>query len=47
MKKLNQDLALLVSSLSGKNKRVVVLILTIALFILGAAAPNATIAVGK
>lgn len=47
MKKLNQEITLWVGSLAGKNKHVVVIILTIALFILGAAAPNATIAVGK
>ncbi len=47
MKETIQEITLWVGSLSGKSKSVVVLILTIALFILGAAAPNATIAIGK
>lgn len=47
MKKLNQEITLWIGSLNGKKKSVVVLILTIAIFILGAAAPNATIAIGK
>lgn len=47
MKKINREIRLLTGALSGKNKQAAVLIITIALFILGAAAPNATIAIGK
>ncbi len=47
MKKINQELNMLAGYLSGKNSRILLLVLTVALFILGAAAPNATIAIGK
>jgi len=47
MKKINREIRLIAGELSGKKMQVAVLVLTIALFILGAAAPNATIAVGK
>lgn len=47
MKKLNREITLLAGKLGSPKRRLFVLALTIALFILGAAAPNATIAVGK
>ena len=47
MKKINQELNMFAGYLSGKNSRIFLLVLTVALFILGAAAPNATIAIGK
>jgi len=47
MKKINREIRLLAGALGGKNKHAAVLIITIALFILSAAAPNATIAIGK
>jgi len=47
MKKFNKEMTLWVGRLTGKNKSALMLILTIVLFILGATAPNATIAVGK
>ena len=47
MKKLNQEFILLVSSMTGKNSRMIVVVATIVLFILGAGAPNATIGIGK
>jgi hypothetical protein len=47
MKKLNREITLLVSSLSGKNGRLALMVATIALFILAAGAPNATIGIGK
>jgi hypothetical protein len=47
MKKFNNELALLVSSLTGKNGRLAVMVITIVLFILSAGAPNATIGIGK
>lgn len=47
MKKINQELNMLVGNFSGRNSRILLLVLTVALFVLGAAAPNATIAIGK
>lgn len=47
MKKLNQQLTVIVGNLNGRNSRILLLVLTVAMFVLGAAAPNATIAVGK
>jgi len=47
MKKLNKEFTLLASIITTKNARLVVMILTIALFMLGAGAPNATIGIGK
>jgi len=47
MKKFNNDLALLASSLTGRNGRLIVMVITIVLFILSAGAPNATIGIGK
>lgn len=42
-----KKLTLLGSVLSGKVGRIVAMILTIALFVISAAAPNATIGIGK
>ena len=47
MKKLHKEFTLLVSSLNGKKGRMIVLVLTIALFVLSAGAPNATGSIGK
>jgi hypothetical protein len=47
MKKLNKELTLIASQLTGKNGRVVIAILTVALFVLSAGAPSATISIGK
>ena len=43
MKKLTR----LTTVLSGKTGRIAVMVLTIALFVVSAAAPNATIGIGK
>ena len=42
-----EKLTKLTSLLSGKTGRIAVMILTIALFVISAAAPNATIGIGK
>lgn len=47
MKRITREVTLLTSMLEGKKSRMVLMVLTIGLFILAAAAPNATIAVGK
>jgi hypothetical protein len=47
MKKLNKEFTLLASTLHSKKGRLIVLVLTIALFVLSAGAPNATIGIGK
>jgi hypothetical protein len=47
MKKLNKEFTLLASSVNGNKGRLIVLVLTIALFVLSAGAPNATIGIGK
>jgi len=47
MKKLHNKMSLLVSLLHGNKGRLAVLILTIVLFVLSAAAPNATIGIGQ
>ncbi len=47
MKKLHKEVTLLVSSLNSKKGRLIVLVLTIALFVLSAGAPNAAGAIGK
>ena len=43
MKHLTQ----IASILSGKTGRIIVMVLTIALFVISAAAPNATVGIGK
>ena len=47
MKKLHKEFTLLTSSFNSKNGRLIVLVLTIALFVLSAGAPNAAGAIGK
>ncbi|MBP6087011.1 MAG: hypothetical protein KA449_02270 [Pelolinea sp.] len=47
MKKLNKEITLLSSFLAGKNARLIIMVLTLALFLLAAGAPNATIGIGK
>jgi len=47
MKKLHRDLLLATASLTSRNVRIAIMVFTIALFVLGAAAPNATIGIGK
>ncbi len=47
MKKLNEKFTLLMSGVTEKRIRLVVMVITIALFILSAGAPNATIGIGK
>jgi len=47
MKKINQNFTLLFSELNSKNGRLLIALLTLALFVLSAGAPNATIGIGK
>ena len=47
MKKLNKEFTLLASAANGKKGRMVIFVIAIALFILSAGAPNATIGIGK
>ena len=47
MKNVNKKFTLLASTLHSKNGRMIVLVLTIALFVLSAGAPNAAGAIGK
>jgi hypothetical protein len=47
MKKLHKEFTLIASSLNSKKGSLIVLVLTIALFVLSAGAPNATGAIGK
>jgi hypothetical protein len=47
MKNINNQFAKLLSGLTEKRIRLVVMMITIALFILSAGAPNATIGIGK
>jgi hypothetical protein len=47
MKKINNEITLIASSLTGKKGRLVMMVITIVLFILSAGAPNATIGIGK
>ena len=47
MKHINKEFTLLASILRSKNGRMIVLVLTIALFVLSAGAPNAAGAIGK
>jgi len=47
MKKLNEKFTLLMSGVTEKRIRLVVMVITIALFIFSAGAPNATIGIGK
>jgi len=47
MKKIAREITLLAGMVDSKKSRLVLMLLTIGMFILAAAAPNATIAVGK
>ena len=47
MKKVNRDLTLMVSLLNSQRGRVFIFLLTVALFVLSAGAPAATIGIGK
>jgi len=47
MKKLNKEMALFASSINSKTGHMIVLVLTIALFVLSAGAPNAMGGIGK
>ncbi|HUV16115.1 MAG TPA: hypothetical protein VMW28_06090 [Pelolinea sp.] len=47
MKNLSKDLTLFASTLTSRKGRLVIMIITIALFVLSAGAPNATIGIGK
>jgi len=47
MKHLTSKLTIFVSELHGNKGRTLIAILTIALFVICAAAPNATIGIGK
>ena len=47
MKALTGRMAQAVTSLQGKKGRPVTLVLTVALFVLSASAPNASIGIGK
>jgi len=47
MKKINKEFTLLASAFNGRKGRLIILVLTIALFVLSAGAPNATGAIGK
>jgi hypothetical protein len=47
MKKINEKLTMIAAEFSGKTGRIALLVAVIALFVLSAAAPNATIGIGK
>jgi hypothetical protein len=47
MKNLQGKLSLGITSLYGKKGRLIILAITIALFVLSAGAPNASISIGK
>ena len=47
MKKLKKEFTLLSSAVNGKKGRMVIFVIAIALFVLSAGAPNATIGIGK
>ena len=47
MKKISSEFALMISSLQSDKGRTLIAILTIALFVISAGAPNATIGIGK
>ena len=47
MKKINQDLTLFFGMINSKNGRLLIALFTLALFVLSAGAPNATIGIGK
>ena len=47
MKKLNKEMTLLASEMHSSKGRMLIVVLTIALFVLSAAAPSATTGIGK
>lgn len=47
MKRIKNEMTLLVGKAFGKKARLVVLAVTIMLFVLAAGAPNATIGIGR
>ena len=47
MKKLNKEMTLLASEMHSSKGRMLVVVMTIALFVLSAAAPSATTGIGK
>jgi hypothetical protein len=47
MKNITKNLTLLSSSLHSSKGRTIIAVITIALFVLSAGAPNATIGIGK
>ena len=47
MKKLNKEMTLLASSLQGNKGRLLLIVASIALFVLSAGAPAASVSIGK
>jgi len=47
MKRIKNEMTLLVGKIFGKKARLVVLATSVALFVLAAGAPNATIGIGR
>ena len=47
MKNINEKITLIGTALTSQTAKLAILIATIALFVLSAAAPNATIGIGK
>ena len=47
MKKLNKEMTLLFNLINSKNGHLLIALLTLAMFVLSAGAPNATIGIGK
>jgi len=47
MKNLQQTITLASGVLTSRNIRIIAMIITVALFVLSAGAPNATIGIGK
>ncbi len=47
MKKLNQEVTLIASQLQSRKGRLLLVVLSVALFVLSAGAPAATISIGK
>ena len=47
MKKLNKEMTLFASEMHSREGRTLIVVLTIALFVLSAAAPSATTGIGK
>jgi hypothetical protein len=47
MNKINRDFTLIFSAINSRNGRLVITLITLALFVLSAGAPSATIGIGK